>query len=242
MREDTCVCVFLKPPLVGKVKTRLIPTVGSAGAAALAEAFFRDTWNCVESLSWAVPIVASTDWLAPGILPQRDIQVWPQGGGDLGARIERILRRALTQAPLAMALGADSPGIPRSFLERAREALRSADAVLGPCDDGGFYLLGVHECPPGLLAGIPWSQSTTFARTLDRLRERGLKSTVLDLWYDIDRPEDLEHLCSQLASGAIVTPNTAKVLADLRAIGVAHSAVPSNTRALDSEDDGPEAS
>ncbi len=241
MGEDTCICVFLKPPIPGKVKTRLIPVVAAEGAAALAEAFFRDTWSCVESLSWAVPIVASTDSLGPGILPRPDSQVWLQGGGDLGARIERILRRALTQAPFAMALGADSPGIPPSFLERAHDALQSADAVLGPCDDGGFYLLGLRECSPGLLAGIPWSQSTTLARTFNRLRERGLKSIVLDPWYDIDRPEDLERLCSQLASGAIVAPNTAKVLADLRAIGAALSAVPANTCARDSKGDGPRA-
>lgn len=241
MGKDSCVCVFLKSPVAGKVKTRLIPAVGAEGAAALAKAFFRDTWNCVESLSWAAPIIASTDTLGPGILPRPDIQVWLQGGGDLGARIERILRKALTQAPLAMALGADSPGIPASFLERAHEALQSADAVLGPCNDGGFYLLGVRECPPGLLAGIPWSQSTTFARTLDRLRELGLKSTVLDPWYDIDCPEDLEHLRSHLASGAITAPHTARVLSGLRAIVPVDLAVPFNTKALDSKDDGPQA-
>jgi hypothetical protein len=241
MREDTCICVFLKPPLAGKVKTRLIPVVGAEGAAALAGAFFRDTWNCVESLSWAVPIIASTDSLSPKTLPQPETQVWLQGDGDLGARIERILRRALTRAPFAMAFGADSPGIPPSLLERAHEALRSAEAVLGPCDDGGFYLLGLRECPPGLLAGISWSQSTTFACTLDRLNERGLSTTVLEPWYDIDRPEDLEHLSSDLASGAIMAPNTAKVLADLRAVGSAHSAASANTIGCNSKDDGPEA-
>ena len=238
MGKDTCICVFVKPPLAGRVKTRLIPAVGAEGAAALAEAFFRDTWDCVKSLSWAVPIVASTSPLAPGLLPQPDIQVWLQGGGELGARIERILTRALTQAPLAMVLGADSPGLPASFLERAREALQSADAVLGPCDDGGFYLLGVRECPAGLLAGIPWSQSSTFKCTLDRLNEGGLKTIVLDPWYDIDRPEDLEYLCNQFARRAIVAPNTASALADLWAVGVAHSAAPANRKALDSKDDG----
>jgi uncharacterized protein len=241
MGSDTCICVFLKPPRAGKVKTRLIPVVGAEGAAALAEAFFRDTWNCVESLSWAVPIVASTGPLGPGIPHRPDIQVWLQGDGDLGARIERILTRALTRAPFAMALGADTPGLPASLLDRAREALRSADAVLGPCEDGGFYLLGLRQCPPGLLAGIPWSQSTTFQCTLDRLNERGLKTVVLAPWRDIDRPEDLEHLCDQLARGAIVAPNTASAVADLWAVGVAHSAVPANRKALDSKGDGSQA-
>lgn len=237
MSEDTCICVFVKPPLVGRVKTRLIPAVGAEGAAALAEAFFRDTWNSVKSLSWAVPIVASTDPLGSGTLPEPDIDVWLQGGGDLGARIERILRQALMRSPLAMAMGADSPGIPPGFLERAREALRSADAVLGPCVDGGFYLLGVRECPPGLLAGIPWSHSTTFARTFERLSEQGLRVAVVDPWYDIDRPEDLELLGTQLAAGAIMAPHTAKVLADVRA-----RATPTHllceTNALDARDDG----
>jgi uncharacterized protein len=241
MERDTCVCVFLKPPLPGRVKTRLIPTVGAESAAALAEAFFHDTWDFVESLSWAEPIVASTDSLKAEVLPRPDSRVWLQGDGDLGARIERILSRALTLAPFAMALGADSPGIPARFLERAHEALQSADAVLGPCEDGGFYLLGVRDCPPGLLAGIPWSQATTFASTLNRLGERGLKTTVLDPWYDIDRPEDLEHLCSQLASGAITALHTAKVLSAVRAVATIDSRVPFNTKALDAREEGPEA-
>jgi uncharacterized protein len=213
MTPDTCICVFVKPPVAGKVKTRLIPTVGAHGAAALAEAFFRDTWDCVESLSWALPVIATTDAIDREMIPRTEAQVWLQGGGDLDARIERILRRALLETPFAIALGADSPGIPRQFLERAHEALHSADAVLGPCEDGGFYLLGLRQCPLGMLSGIPWSQSTTFARTLDRLKELGLKTTTLEPWYDVDRPEDLDRLRSDVARGAIAAPNTAKVLA-----------------------------
>jgi glycosyltransferase A (GT-A) superfamily protein (DUF2064 family) len=207
--------------------------VGADGAAALAGAFFRDTWNCVESLSWALPVVATTDAIDPDIIPRTDTQVWLQGGGDLDARIERILRRALREAPFAIALGADSPGIPRQFLDRAHEALQSADAVLGPCEDGGFYLLGVRQCPLGMLSGIPWSQSTTFARTLDRLNELRLKSTILDPWYDIDRPEDLDRLRSDFAGGAITAPNTARVLAKLHNAEGLESAVSSEGLAPD---------
>jgi rSAM/selenodomain-associated transferase 1 len=222
---DTSICVFFKPPRAGEVKTRLVPAVGAQGAAALAEAFFRDTWDCVESLRWAVPIVATTDSSSPQVRPRIETEVWLQGGGDLGARIERILRRALDQRPFAMAVGADSPGIPLPFLERAHQALQSADAVIGPCDDGGFYLLGVRECRPGLLDGIPWSQSITFSSTLKRLRDSGMDVAVIDSWYDIDRPEDLERLERQLAAKSVVAPETLKALRSLPMANGTHSIV-----------------
>jgi rSAM/selenodomain-associated transferase 1 len=234
MTPDTCICVFVKPPVAGKVKTRLIPTVGAHGAAALAEAFFRDTWDCVESLSWALPVIATTDAIDRDMIPRTEAQVWLQGGGDLDARIERILRRALIKAPFAIALGADSPGIPKEFLNQAHESLRSSDAVLGPCEDGGFYLLGVRQCPVGMLSGIPWSHPTTFARTLDRLNKLRLKSTILDPWYDIDRSEDLDRLRSDVARGAIAAPNTASVLARLQNPEEMESAVSSEGLVPDS--------
>lgn len=238
MGRDTCVCVFFKPPVAGTVKTRLIPTLGAEVAATLAEAFFRDTWNCAESLNWAIPIIASTDLLDADVFPYSETQVWLQGDRDLGARIERILTRALSHAPLAMVLGADSPGLPASFLDRAHEAWLSADAVLGPCDDGGFYLLGLRKCPPDLLKGIHWSQSTTFVHTLDRLNGLGLKTSVLDRWYDVDRREDLDRLSSDITAGAIAAPHTARVLVGLRAIGVTTPVAPSDARLLNSELDG----
>lgn len=216
MTPDTSICVFFKPPRAGKVKTRLIPAVGVDGATSLAEAFFRDTWNCVDSLSWAVPVVASTGSLNSRVLPQPATPVWLQGDGDLGARIERILTRALGQTQFAIAIGADSPGIPARFLENAHAALKTADAVIGPCDDGGFYLLGLRYCPAGLLERIPWSQSRTFASTLKRLHEAGMNVAVIDGWYDIDRPEDLGRLERELADQLIHAPETAKALRALR--------------------------
>jgi uncharacterized protein len=214
MTSDTCICVFVKPPEPGKVKTRLIPMFGAEGAAALAEAFFRDTWDCLESLDWALSIVASTETLNTK-LADSSAEVWLQGEGDLGERIERVLTKGLARKPFAIALGADSPGIPKRLLEDAHQALRSADAVLGPCEDGGFYLLGLSRSRPGLLADIPWSQPTTFSCTLDRLRAQGLETAILEPWFDVDRPEDLVQVSEQLVAGGITAPNTARVIARL---------------------------
>ncbi len=135
-----------------------------------------------------------------------------QGEGDLGARIERVLRNALQLASLAIAIGADAPALPARLLEAARDALGRADAVIGPADDGGFYLLGLRTCPVRLLAGLPWSAPDTFARTTERLRERGLRVEVLERWFDVDRPEDLDRLRALIQRGDIHAPSTARLL------------------------------
>lgn len=221
-----CVCIFMKPPRPGEVKTRLIPLVGAEGAAALAEAFFEDTWDVVQSLPWASPVVASTELSGAGIAfsPRR---VWSQGDGDLGARLERILRRGIAEAGAAIALGADSPGLEMRLLNEAREKLQDSDAVLGPCSDGGFYLLGLKTCPPGLLSGIAWSQPDTFTQTTKKLEEAGLTVAVLSEYFDIDRPEDLTMLRELISTGNIYAPRTARLL---RQPGFLESGGPSERR------------
>jgi hypothetical protein len=206
-----CVCVFAKPPRAGSVKTRLAGEVGAQGAARLARAFFADTWALVARTAWARPVAAVN---GPFPLAARgdDCTVWRQGGGDLGLRMERVLRRALREAPFAIALGSDSPGLPRQRLEAARVRLAACDAVLGPAEDGGFYLLGLRRCPRGLLRELPWSSADTFARTCERLRARGLSVAILPGWFDVDRPADLARLRRLLAGRRIHAPHTRRAL------------------------------
>ncbi|MBF5043695.1 glycosyltransferase [Aggregicoccus sp. 17bor-14] len=192
---DTAVCLFAKPPRAGEAKTRLIPALGPEGAAALARAFLADTWALLEQLPWAEPVLTSPAPWPEALLPAPGIAVWPQGEGALGARLERVLARALAQRPFAMALGADSPGLPAAHLARARALLAEADAVLGPSEDGGFYLLGLRRAlPPGALEGLPWSAPDTLACTEQRLRALGLRVARAEPWFDVDTPHDLERL------------------------------------------------
>jgi hypothetical protein len=127
----------------------------------------------------------------------------------------RMLQRALATAPAALVIGTDSPGLPAEHLDAARQALESADAVLGPSDDGGFYLLGLRGVSDALLEGLPWSSEETFERTRARLVERGLSVHVLPPWFDVDRPEDLEPLRRRLVRGEIQAPRTARALEKL---------------------------
>ena len=212
-RAHGCVAVFAKPPRPGEVKTRLVPDLGESGAAALARAFFLDTWASVSALNWADAILATTDVEADEWQLSGETQVWAQGDGDLGQRMERVLSRALDHYPFAIAVGTDAPGLPATLLGAARHALASTDAVLGPSDDGGFYLIGLRRCPADLLAGLPWSVDQTFERTITRLRAYGLRTAVLPRWFDVDRPSDLDRLRSMLAAGRVEAPETARVLA-----------------------------
>jgi rSAM/selenodomain-associated transferase 1 len=200
-------CIFAKPPRAGEVKTRLIPALGPTGAAALAEAFLVDTLATVRSVPGLLPVLATT---APWA--REDLEVWQQGEGDLGARLERILRQGLARHPAALALGADSPGLPAAFLAQAVELLSTHDAVVGPTDDGGYYLLGVTRCPEGLLADLPWSAPTTCAATMARLSSHGFRVARLPPYFDVDTPEDLRRLQVALARGDVTAPATRTAL------------------------------
>ena len=174
-------CVFAKPPIPGQCKTRLAATVGASRASELAAAFLADTWD----VRWPSKILATTDAAYDfGLGADR----WAQGTGDLGARLESILRRAGG----GVAIGADSPGFPPEALIRATEALRRGEAAIGRTTDGGFWLIGLPHVPAGLFADLPWSSPRTAEATVARLRGFGFEVGEVAQWFDIDEAADLE--------------------------------------------------
>lgn len=195
------VCLFAKPPVPGRVKTRLAATVGQVEAAELAAALLRDAWDVVTACPWARPVLATTD--VGGHDDLGPVEAWDQGDGDLGARVARILSRAVAEGGEAFAVGADTAGLSVDGLTAARRVLQTHPAVLGASDDGGFWLLGVRVVPQGLLAGLPWSQPTTCAATSVRLTERlgGVGFTTPG--WDVDRPQDLQRLVDEADAGIL---------------------------------------
>lgn len=189
---DAVVAVFAKPPAPGRVKTRLAASVGDASAVALARELLADAWDAASACPWARPVLATTDVHAEhGI---GSVEAWDQGDGDLGARVERVLRRGLTVAPVVFAVGADTGGLSASALDAARAALAGHAAVLAPAEDGGFWLLGVRDCPAGLLADLPWSTPHTAEAVRRRLAERIGAVAEGPLGYDVDTADDLARL------------------------------------------------
>jgi rSAM/selenodomain-associated transferase 1 len=208
--EHAVICIFAKPPEAGRVKTRLIPELGEQRAAELAEVFLQDTVAMARKCAWAKCRIAATEpFDRDYFLPD---EVWLQGEGDLGMRMERIFRRGLQQFEMVFALGADSPGLNPSCLDHARKELLHADAVSGGAQDGGFYLLGMKNCPEGILDQIQWSHPQTHMETTTRFHNRGWRTASINSWFDIDTPEDLHQLLPKMESDLSSAPNTLALL------------------------------
>ena len=188
---DPCAClVFAKAPRPGQCKTRLATAVGEEAAATLARALLRDTVRGLSAHPGLAVIVSTTD---PTVDHGVEAPLWDQGGGELGARLERGFRRALGDFDRAIAVGADSPGLPDGHLVALRAALAHG-AAIGPTEDGGFWGLGLRSAPEGLLLGLPWSTSRTAAATVDRLRAHDVALRWAPPWWDVDHPADLGRL------------------------------------------------
>lgn len=214
--DNGSVCLFTKPVIAGRTKTRLAESIGAAAAARLAEAFLIDTYQLVKrTYSGQVVLCLSENGPLPRLEPPPEL--WSQGTGDLGERMERVFRRALEPArSWVIVIGSDSPGLPPSYLARAISLLdQGHDAVLGPAADGGYYLLGLRRCPPALLTNLRWSTSESASLTLARLRLHGYTTTLLPSWFDVDVASDLERLGRLLARGGIHAPHTALTLDQL---------------------------
>ena len=115
----------------------------------------------------------------------------PQGRGDLGDRLSRISHQVfLREYRKVIILASDTPHLPRDVIRSAIARLDEIDVVLGPCDDGGYYLIGLRFRAPTLFAGIPWSTAQVLDRTIQRAQEAGMTWELLPPGYDIDTWED----------------------------------------------------
>jgi rSAM/selenodomain-associated transferase 1 len=222
--------VFARTPQLGRVKTRLGPAVAPGAALRLHRAFIQDTLRLVlQVMPPGQVTVAFSAEPAPQLLPL-GVQVARQSEGDLGQRLSEAAHAAWTAgASRILFLGTDSPDLPAHQLVRALQCLESADAVVGPAEDGGYYLIGLQGAHVGLFHGIDWGTDRVLAQTRARAAALGLHLMELDAWYDVDRPEDLRRLAAAIderrALQQPVPEMTARVLVELgycRGAGTAH--------------------
>lgn len=211
---NSALLVFAKVPRPGSVKTRLTPVLTPSEAARLYTAFLRDTLRQVVRLDTDVRLYLAPPLPDDGLdgLPA-DVSLHEQQGDGLGARMKGAFRETL-QAGYAQAvvMGSDHPTLPLSFLRQAHGALQSPRSLcLGPTDDGGFYLLGMSAFYPQLFDDMTYSHSRVCSETLARAERTDARLTVLPQWYDVDTPEDLDRLLSDLDEDASDAPNTRRL-------------------------------
>jgi rSAM/selenodomain-associated transferase 1 len=199
--------VMAKAPLVGEVKTRLVPPLTGQEAAELNVCFLRDMAANIANVSdteaasgLVVYTPIGSESAFDGLLPE-GFKLLVQRGISLGERLYNATDDLLRQGYSAVCLiNSDSPTLPRSFLIRAIELLVSDGdrVVLGAAEDGGYYLIGLKHPHRDLFNGIAWSTSDVLACTRQRAAGIDLPVEILPPWYDVDDADTLNRLCQDL--------------------------------------------
>ena len=208
--------VFAKYPQVGQVKTRLAATLGPERAAYLAERFLYTTLRRLDGLAADSHLVfapaalrtAMEAWLQRESLDRR-WQLVPQRSGDLGARLSHYFEsttRTGHQEPVVV-VGADTPHLPRRYIVEAIDQLGSAGpddpvVVLGPSEDGGYYLVAARQ-PPPIFRNVAWGSSRVWDQTMAHLERRGWRVVALPPWYDIDTMDEVRRLLDRRSDPAM---------------------------------------
>jgi rSAM/selenodomain-associated transferase 1 len=185
------IVVFARYPEQGKVKTRLGSEIGHDLAVKLYRIFIRLTLLTAKKLPATQAYLAIT----PGT--KRDAfarefclsgwHVFTQRGEDLGARMKHAFDYVFKSGvEKAVIIGSDSPTLPADHLQSAMQSLQDVDLVLGPAQDGGYYLIALRTAQDALFRGITWSSNTVFRDTLAIAARSALKTTLLPEWYDVD--------------------------------------------------------
>jgi len=222
-QPECAIAVMAKWPEPGNVKTRLCPPLTPEKAAELYEALFLDTISLVSGIEHTDVFVAYDPDTALNffsrILPAT-VKFIPQGRGDLGNRLSGVSSIVFSYGyKKVIMLASDTPHLAQECIRRAFTRLDDTEVILGPCDDGGYYLIGLRFPAPEVFEGIPWSTSRVLNLTIQRAREAGMTCELLPSCYDIDTWEDAERLKKDLKDNAFGDSNgcvrTKKVLADL---------------------------
>ena len=209
----SALAVMARYPAEGEVKTRLAETIGAQRACALYRAFLQD----IEARFAHGP--RAFVWMFHP--PERDfaalvspgVRCLPQAGRDLGERLLNCVRQLCTDGfERVIVIGADVPHVRDAWLDEAEQQLDTADIVLGPSDDGGYYLVAmraVHD----IFTGIAMGTSSVLAETLATATRAGLTVHLLPRSFDIDGAGDLVRLRRLLDEDAAVRlPRTAEAL------------------------------
>ncbi|MEM7344083.1 MAG: TIGR04282 family arsenosugar biosynthesis glycosyltransferase [Chloroflexota bacterium] len=193
--------VIAKRPQAGRTKTRLTPPLSGEQAAQLYECFLKDTLD----IARRVPNITRFVLYAPENEATYFEQLAPdfnylyQTGSDLGERLDNALTHCLSHGyQQVVVMNSDGPTLPANYLTQAFAQLEQSEAVFGPSEDGGYYLVGLTRPQPRLLREVKMSTPTVLADTLALADEEGVAVSLLQPWYDIDTINDLQRMMDEL--------------------------------------------
>ena len=220
LESKRALIVFVKSPVPGDVKTRLIPHLSAEESAGLYRCFVVDILGALSPNGDTRLLVAyqpnskmpDLSWLGFRSAPE----FFRQEGKSLGERLIHAFGVAFGRGCREVVIiGSDSPTLPASFIEQGFAALRDADVVLGPATDGGYYLIGLSRPCMKLFEDVAWSTDQVFERTARSAQAQGYRLRVLPTHYDVDTVEDLKVLQRELANGQHLAPRTRRYLETL---------------------------
>ncbi|MFO0707209.1 MAG: TIGR04282 family arsenosugar biosynthesis glycosyltransferase [Nitrospira sp.] len=202
--SQAAVAVFAKAPVPGEVKTRLCPPLTGDEAATLHGSFVIDMLERTKlaaaklklSLDRYLACSPSSTFVFFKIMEERqNVKLIDQVGEDLGERMHRAFETLFGKGyKQVLIIGSDIPTLPLDYYKQALALLETNDLVLGPAEDGGYYLIGLTRPTPELFTDIAWSTDQVLAATQEKAVRLRLKTALLPSWRDVDTVEDLKAL------------------------------------------------
>ncbi|WP_103665016.1 TIGR04282 family arsenosugar biosynthesis glycosyltransferase [Gracilimonas amylolytica] len=185
--------IFVKNPVKGRVKTRLAKAVGETKALHVYQELLKITKRVTSLLPVDKQVWYSDAIVKDDLWDEERFTKYKQKGEDLGIRMSAAFQQAFEHSyKKVVIIGSDCPDLNATHLKKAFQALDTHDVVIGPAEDGGYYLLGMTHFIPTLFEGITWSEATVFDQTIHKLRSRAKTWHVLPVLNDIDDINDLK--------------------------------------------------
>ncbi len=189
--------IFIKHPEPGKVKTRLARDIGETKATRI-YSYMAET--IIDKTSDPINYITIIFYDPPGKVEEiknwinkREVQYLPQTGSNLGDKISNAFEKVFTMGTnKAVIIGSDCIDVSKDIINEALSSLESTDVILGPAEDGGYYLLGLSKFVPEIFQDIEWSTENVLRQTIEKISENNLKFNLLKSLKDIDTVDDLK--------------------------------------------------
>ncbi|HEX7735697.1 MAG TPA: TIGR04282 family arsenosugar biosynthesis glycosyltransferase [Ktedonobacteraceae bacterium] len=215
-QADTALVIMARLPRLGQVKTRLAASLGADATLQLYRAFLTDlalrfapARDCALHWAYTPDSSAFADELAELVPGKAAGTCFPQRGTDFADRLYQVVRETSERGFVrTIIISSDSPQVSARLISQARRALEEYDVVLGPAEDGGYYLIALRE-PHDLFTGIPMSTDQVLRLTIARARNMALAVHLLEPLFDVDELSDCLRLARMLQVEPGLAPTTA---------------------------------